>query len=140
MPVNTTQARRDFSDARHLAHLMRLGILPTGYICARARRRHARPAAQPQAARAPAQPPLRTASAVLHTGVLGELDHEVRQVDVSLATGWGLEADLEVRDQERPSGAQKSLSWVTAGIAALAHQPQAGESDHAATRSRRQFS
>ena len=22
----------DFSDARHLAHLMRLGILPTGYI------------------------------------------------------------------------------------------------------------
>ena len=27
----------DFSDARHLAHLLRLGILPTGYISTRAR-------------------------------------------------------------------------------------------------------
>uniref|UniRef100_UPI0012F78AC4 IS110 family transposase n=1 Tax=Azohydromonas aeria TaxID=2590212 RepID=UPI0012F78AC4 len=28
----------DFSDARHLAHLLRLGILPTGYIYPRAER------------------------------------------------------------------------------------------------------
>jgi transposase len=28
----------DFSDARHLAHLLRLGILPTGYICPREQR------------------------------------------------------------------------------------------------------
>ncbi|MDP1535217.1 MAG: hypothetical protein Q8L92_16700, partial [Rubrivivax sp.] len=28
----------DFEDARHLAHLLRLGILPTGYICPREQR------------------------------------------------------------------------------------------------------
>jgi transposase len=39
--VNTAAVRQydglkhsgDFSDARHLAHLLRLGILPVGYIC-----------------------------------------------------------------------------------------------------------
>ena len=28
----------DFDDARHLANLLRLGILPTGYICPRSER------------------------------------------------------------------------------------------------------
>ena len=44
--VNTTAVKQydglkyagDFSDARHLAHLMRLGILPTGYIYPREKR------------------------------------------------------------------------------------------------------
>ena len=39
--------------------------------------------------------------AVLHAGLLGELDHEVREVDLRLATGGRLEADLEGRDHGR---------------------------------------
>jgi hypothetical protein len=38
----------DFSDARHLAHLLRLGILPEGYIYPREERAVTRPAAQTQ--------------------------------------------------------------------------------------------
>jgi transposase len=37
-PYDGLKHGRDFSDARHLAHLLRLGILPTGYIYPREQR------------------------------------------------------------------------------------------------------
>ena len=69
--------------------------------------------------------------AVLYAGVLGELDHEVREVDLRLAAGGRLEADLEGRDHWRPNRAQEVVELGDAtNVAALAHfaqQPYAAE-------------
>lgn len=69
--------------------------------------------------------------AVLHAGLLGELDHEVCEVDLRLAARGGLEADLERRDHGRSDRAQEVVeSSDAAGVAALAQlaqQPNAAE-------------
>ena len=60
--------------------------------------------------------------------LLGELDHEVREVDLRLPPGGCLEADLEGCDYRRPDQTHEVVELGdAAGVAALAQQPHAAE-------------
>jgi len=82
-------------------------------------------------------------NAVLHTGLLRELDQEVREVDLRLSASGRLEADLEGREHGRSDGAQEVVELGdAAGVAALTHFASSrtplssGQCEHALTQVR----
>ena len=67
----------------------------------------------------------------LGSGLVGERRPEVREIDLRLAPGWSLEANLELRCRSRPDLAKKvsqdRIAARVAELAQLAMQPATGQ-------------